>query len=588
MQVRSQHVLVAHAVLLGLLVVAQARVRDNGAERLHALVEVRAACVVLVTHHGFVGQGAAQGDVAYQSVARCAGASRGHAHQAQAGHLLSVHQPLAAQHLVAAANGKQRAHVLHVCVKLVAHGHDVGTGQLLLAVGAAAHHDQVDAGKVDGVAVVHAADLHGDAAPCQALLQHAHVAAVAVQVQQVGEQVRDDHGVLPVRHIFAGRRAVGTLGSEIARRGRLSRGGLDFAACGHGCVKRGLAPRQRRVVRDDVRAHLARLLRDAMQQVVGVVNGLGVYAGVLQAHCHVASADASGVCRQRARLRQLLEVDVPQPRHVAPVGLLVVDEKGHHLRRLVLRHDLEVLVEAGGILRQVQQDAAAGKVVGLQAPVLRIERVDGLLQRLVRASQQACGNAYGGKVVHHIGAAEAGAYRERPFAPGVAGAGLGKRERQPVGSQPHIFGGEIQGRAREAAVRAAPFAQLPVLTPVVFEHGGAALAHGGVEDGVLRQAHALGHAEGDGARALAARQLPGAVGDGCAQRVVGVVDQHGFRRAAQRLDDAVLDAVDLAAAIKLVAEQVEQHHVVRAQLRQDLCQPQLVALEHAPVGLAGV
>ena len=133
-----------------------------------------------------------------------------------------------------------------------------------------------------------------------------------------------------------------------------------------------------------------------------------------------------------------------------------------------------------------------------------------------------------------------------------------------------------------------PFAQLPVLAPVVFEHGGAALAHGGVGDGVLRQAHALGHAEGDGSRALAARQLPGAVGDGCAQRVVGVIDQHGFRRAAQRLDDAVLDAVDLAAAIKLVAEQVEQHHVVRAQLRQDLRQPQLVAFEHAPVGLAGV
>ena len=325
-----------------------------------------------------------------------------------------------------------------------------------------------------------------------------------------------------------------------------------------------------------------------MQQVVGVVNGLGVYAGILQAHGHVAPADASGVCRQRARLRQLLEVDVPQPRHVAPVGLLVVDEKGHHLRRLVLRHDLEVLVEAGGVLRQVQQDAAAGKVVGLQAPVLRVERVDGLLQRLVRASQQACGNAHGGKVVHHVGAAEAGAHRERPFAPGVAGAGLGKRERQPVSSQLHVFGGEIQRRAREAAVRAVPFAQLPVLAPVVFEHGGAALAHGGVGDGVLRQAHALGHAEGDGARALAARQLPGAVGDGCAQRVVGVVDQHGFRRAAQRLDDAVLDAVDLAAAIKLVAEQVEQHHVVRAQLRQDLRQPQLVALEHAPVGLAGV
>ena len=435
--------------------------------------------------------------------------------------------------------------------------------------------------------MVHTADLHGDAAPCQALLQHAHVAAVAVQVQQVGEQVRDDHGVLAVRRILAGRRTA-ALDSKIARRGRLSRGRLDFAACGHGCVQRGLAPRQRRVVRDDVRAHLLRLLRDAMQQVVGVVNGLGVYAGILQAHGHVAPADAAGVCRQRARLRQLLEVDVPQPRHVAPVGLLVVDEEGHHLRRLVLRHDLEVLVEAGGVLSQVQQDAAAGKVVGLQAPVLRVERVDGLLQRLVRASQQACGNAHGGKVVHHIGAAEACRHRERPFAPGIAGAGLGKRERQPVGSQLHVFGGEIQRGAREAAVRAMPFAQLPVLAPVVFEHGGAALAHGGVGDGVLRQAHALGHAEGDRPRALAARQLPGAVGDGRAQRIVGVVYQHGFRRAAQRLDDAVLDAVDLAAAIKLVAEQVEQHHVVRAQLRQDLRQPQLVALEHAPVGLAGM
>ena len=436
--------------------------------------------------------------------------------------------------------------------------------------------------------MVHTADLHGDAAPRQALLQHAHVAAVAVQVQQVGEQMRDDHGALVACRLLAGGRAIGALGPEVARRGRFSRGGLHFAACGHGSVQRGLATRQRRVVRDDVRAHLARLLRDAMKQVIGVFDGLGIDAGVLQAHGHVAPADAAGVRRQRARLRQLLEVDVPQPRHVAPVGLLVVDEEGHHLRCLVLRHDLEILVEAGGVLRQVQQDAAAGKVVGLQAPVLRVERIDGLLQRLVRASQQACGNAHRGQVVHHIGAAEAGRHRERSFAPGIVGAGLGKRERQPVDAQLHVFGGEVERRAREAAVRAAPFAQLAVLAPVVLEHGGAALAHGGVGNGVLRQAHALGNAEGDRPRALAARQLPGTVGDGRAQRIVGVVDQHGFRRAAQRLDDAVLDAVDLAAAVKLVAEQVEQHHVVRAQLRQDPCQPQLVALEHAPVGLACV
>ena len=436
--------------------------------------------------------------------------------------------------------------------------------------------------------MVHAADLGGDAAPRQALLQHAHVAAVAVQVQQVGEQMRDDYGALVACRPLAGGHAIGALGPEVARRGRFSRGGLHFAACGHGSVQRGLATRQRRVVRDDVRAHLARLLRDAMKQVIGVFDGLGIDAGVLQAHGHVAPADAAGVRRQRARLRQLLEVDVPQPRHVAPVGLLVVDEEGHHLRCLVLRHDFEVLVEAGGVLRQVQQDAAPGKIVGLQAPVLRVERVDGLLQRLVRAPQQACGHAHRGQVVHHISSAETGLHRERPFAPDIASAGLGKRERQPVGSQLHVLGGEVERRAREAAVRAAPFAQLAVLAPVVLEHGGAALAHRGVGNGVLRQAHALGHAEGDRPRALAARQLPGTVGDGRAQRIVGVVYQHGFRRAAQRLDDAVLDAIDLAAAIKLVAEQVQQHHIVRAQLRQDLRQPQLVALEHAPVGLVGV
>ena len=46
--------------------------------------------------------------------------------------------------------------------------------------------------------------------------------------------------------------------------------------------------------------------------------------------------------------------------------------------------------------------------------------------------------------------------------------------------------------------------------------------------------------------------------------------------------------VDFARAIELVAEQVQQHDEVGLQLGHDLGQPQLVALEHAPVGGAGV
>ena len=99
-----------------------------------------------------------------------------------------------AENLVAAADGQQDAAVLHVGMQLLAHVHELGRRQALLAVGAASQHDEVDAGEVDGLAVVDALDLHGDAAPAQALFEDAHVATVPVQVEQVGEEVRDGEG----------------------------------------------------------------------------------------------------------------------------------------------------------------------------------------------------------------------------------------------------------------------------------------------------------------------------------------------------------------------------------------------------------
>ena len=112
---------------------------------------------------------------------------------------------------------------------------------------------------------------------------------------------------------------------------------------------------------------------------------------------------------------------------------------------------------------------------------------------------------------------------------------------------------------------------------MVLHHAVALLAHLGIGHGVLSQIHRLGQAEGH--RAVRHR-----IGDAGAQRIVGVVHQHGTRRGRQRPGNGRLDAVDFAAAIQLITEQVQQYHVVRAQVRQHVGKPQLVALEHTPLG----
>ena len=130
-----------------------------------------------------------------------------------------------------------------------------------------------------------------------------------------------------------------------------------------------------------------------------------------------------------------------------------------------------------------------------------------------------------------------------------------------------------------------PCAELAILTEVVLEHRGAQLAHRSIGDRVLRKAHALAHPECNLTRALPSRLFRRTLGDGCTQGVVGVENKDGLRRCGERLDDAVLDAIDFAATIKLVAEQVQKKHVGRLELRRHLLQPQLVGFEDAPIGL---
>ena len=267
------------------------------------------------------------------------------------------------------------------------------------------------------------------------------------------------------------------------------------------------------------------------------------------------------------------------------VGLFVVDEESDRLRRSVLLDDLEVLVEARGVLREVEQDAPSFNGVVLQATVFRVEGLDGGLDRVVSAAHKVGCDAHRKQVVHHVGTAECRA--DRPCRRGLARARLraGDVEGKLALAKFHVLRREIERGAREAARRAMPSSQLAVLAEIVFEHRRAQLAHRCVGDRVLRKAHALAHPERNLARPLAPGQLGGALRDGGAQGVVGIEDKDGLRRCGERLDDAVLDAIDFATAIELVAEQVQKKHVCRLELRRHLLQPQLVGFEHAPIGL---
>ena len=282
------------------------------------------------------------------------------------------------------------------------------------------------------------------------------------------------------------------------------------------------------------------------------------------------SARAAGKHHRIRLVGKLFEIDIPNPRNVAAISYLVVDEEGHHLGAPVGFHDLQVLVEARGVLRQVQQHVATTQTVTLQTAVARVEGILGPLE-IGRGNAHLAAKGIGGhKIVSGVGRRLRRMHR---FAAGRP-ADLHGHARRPDGD---VAPSEVQRRAREVALVAEIVAELAVLAVMVAHHAVALLAHLGVGDGVLGQAHRLAQAKGD-------RTIGHLIGDTGAQRVIGVVHEHGVRRGGQRARNGRLDAVDFAAAVELVAKQIQQQHIVRAQMRQHVGKPQLVAFEDAPLG----
>ena len=188
-----------------------------------------------------------------------------------------------------------------------------------------------------------------------------------------------------------------------------------------------------------------------------------------------------------------------------------------------------------------------------------------------------CGKECGGNVIDHVQAVVARG--------DVRGWRAGIRSKDQVkavavAAELHARHATEQCGACQTARGAMIGAQLSVLHIVVLQRGVALRAK-------ARVANAVRLGVGGAIDAKGNTRVGNARGNRGAQRVVGVIDERRCRRKLQRVGDDVLGMVDLAVAVQLVAEQVEQHKVGRLELGQDAHRVELVALKDAYALAAG-
>ena len=250
---------------------------------------------------------------------------------------------------------------------------------------------------------------------------------------------------------------------------------------------------------------------------------------------------------------------------------MVVEHRQQVVLAVLQRERPDHLVGARGVLDQQQQHVTVGEAHRLGAP----ERGGHGLQAghdLGRRRAQRRRQRRGAQRVVHV--VEAG---ERQH-------DLDRRGRQPQRDpgaaqavEHHALAGDRRRWPRRAAAVAVVVAQVPQEHVVVAVRRAAAAAVLGVR-GVLQtgQRHRrILDAEVHDVGAIAPE-----VGD---QRVVGVEDQRGAGRLGHDARPAVGDDVQLAVAVELVAEQVGQQQRARADLRDELVEPELVDLEQTGV-----
>ena len=253
------------------------------------------------------------------------------------------------------------------------------------------------------------------------------------------------------------------------------------------------------------------------------------------------------------------------------VRVVVVQEE-REVAPVLGAHLLDHAVEARGVLRQVGGDLATlAEREDLAAPAGGLVGVEHLLEA---RDVPAGGEAPRERRHHVVDHVEAAVARAHVVAHHLGIAAVLHVEFKPAAGQLQVDGRDGQPRALPAALRAAVGAQLAVVHVLVLQPRVAARAEATVGDAVRLQVRGLVDAEGQ----------PGvvhAVGDRGAQRVVRVEHERRIGRAAQGLGDHVLRVVDLAVAVQLVAEEVEQHERARAHRGEHADGVELVALEAA-------
>ena len=281
-------------------------------------------------------------------------------------------------------------------------------------------------------------------------------------------------------------------------------------------------------------------------------------------------ARAAGKGDKSRRVGDALKVDVVDPRDIVAVGIVIVKEEGTEPAAGSL-NGLDLSVEAHGIFGQVGLDGAAGNIPATHATAcghVGVER--GLQVRRVHA-QLVCGKEGSGNVVNHVQAVVARG--------DVCGsrAGLSPKDQVKavaVAAELHVCHATDQRGAGPATRGAMVSAELAVLHVVVLQRRIALRAK-------TRVANAVGLGVGGAVDAKGNACVGNARGNRGTERVVGVVDERRCRRKLQRMGDDVLGVVDLAVAVQLVAEQIEQHKVRRLELGQNTHRVELVALKDA-------
>ncbi len=139
---------------------------------------------------------------------------------------------------------------------------------------------------------------------------------------------------------------------------------------------------------------------------------------------------------------------------------------------------------------------------------------------------------------------------------------------------------KVELGARKRTGGAPKRTKLCVGAVVVGKLGATHLAEAILGNALGRQMQVLANPKGDylGSRRLSTH------GHAHRDRVVAIYDKCCCGRGRESVDNDILDVVDLACTVELIAKEIEQNKVARAQGRQDVDGRELVALHNRPIG----